>query len=102
MKTRLLIFSAVFALAGCECGPGVACKTNSDCGDEAHCETLGGSSGYCVASRLADSGAPDSGVDSGFDAGVDAGDGGFDAGFDAGAPKASIPAALIDFGLVGC
>ena len=84
MKTSLFAASILFALAGCECGPGVACKLDSDCASGTRCEMLGGKSGYCVVLPVIDAGQLDAGIP------------------DAGAPMATISAALIDFGKVGC
>jgi hypothetical protein len=93
MKTALALALAVVVLAGCECGPGVSCKSDSDCASGTRCEMLGGKSGHCALIPNFDAGT-DSGT-------PDAGD--MDAGaVDAGAPQAMISAAPIDFGQVGC
>jgi hypothetical protein len=46
LKLRLALSFALTVLAGCECGPGVPCKTNAECGTWGHCDAT---TGYCLA-----------------------------------------------------
>src|SRR4051794_7849827 len=81
---RVLLLIAVMAMAGCECGPGVTCNTNSDCPSWGRCEKLGEAKGVCVLLPL-------TAVDAGSDAGVDAG-----------APFASLDPLTLEITHAGC
>lgn len=70
-------------LAGCQCGPGISCKTNDECAPWGMCS----SGGFCVAK-------PGSNTDGGNDGGEDGGNGG--------PPKLVLVDQSVSLGHVGC
>lgn len=85
MRTHLWGFVALVSLVGCECGPGIVCKDDSECPTGLRCERLGGERGACVLIPA--------GVMPGSDGGSSS---------DGGLPLATIAATPIDFGAVSC
>lgn len=92
--TRQPLLVLALVLAGCECGPGITCTTDSDCPSWGRCELGAAPRGACVQRPI-----EDGGLDGGADAGTDAGP---DAGVDAGVPLAALSAAALDVPLAGC
>ncbi len=69
---------ALLTLVGCECGPGISCKTDADCPEGNRCEVTSGDTGLCRVGPPAD------------------------AGVDAGTPLAAVTPTTVDFGPVDC
>ncbi|MFT3707353.1 MAG: choice-of-anchor D domain-containing protein [Archangium sp.] len=80
-----LFLTLALVLAGCQCGPGISCKTNDQCAPWGTCS----SGGFCVAK-------PGSGTDGGGDT-----DGGEDGG-NGGPPKLALIDQSVALGNVGC
>lgn len=86
MRAVLGFIGGLLVLAGCQCGPGVACKSDNDCGNWGHCSAA---TGFCVTNGSGGSGG-----------GVGGGAGG--GSQDAGAPEAVLSATSVDLGDAGC
>lgn len=84
---RIAILVALMILAGCECGPGVKCSTDSDCPSWGRCETT---TRTCVLKPVV--GEPDAGHDAGV----------VDAGIDAGVAVAALDRQSVEISQAGC
>ena len=89
---RVVLLVSMMVVAGCECGPAVACSEDTDCPSWGRCvKEAGAARGSCVLENV----AADAGTDAGTDAGVDA-------GVDAGAPFVSISPLSLALEQAGC